>query len=132
MTATFTGIRAAAIALLLAGAAPLSAQDADPPAAAETEDAAAEGQESRPGAPRDEGRAEEGTDGAGEAAAGEEAGASDGAEGEAATGDEDGPLVVETEDGSVLDDQTYEGENDDFIPSEEIPVDEPIPFPSDI
>ena len=35
-------------------------------------------------------------------------------------------------DDSVLDDQTYEGDDDVFIPSEEVPVDEPIPFPSDI
>ncbi len=35
-------------------------------------------------------------------------------------------------DESVLDDQTYEGEDDGFIPSEEVPVDEPIPFPTDI
>ncbi len=35
-------------------------------------------------------------------------------------------------DESVLDDQTYEGDDDVFIPSEEVPVDEPIPFPTDI
>lgn len=43
-----------------------------------------------------------------------------------------GPVVVEVEEGGVLDDQTFEGEDDDFIPSEEIPVDQPIPFPTDI
>lgn len=44
-----------------------------------------------------------------------------------------GPLVLEdAPDDSVLDDQTYGGENDEFIPSEEIPVDEPIPYPTDI
>ena len=31
-----------------------------------------------------------------------------------------------------LDDQTYEEDEDDFVPSEEIPADEPIPFPSNI
>lgn len=31
-----------------------------------------------------------------------------------------------------LDDQTYEGDDDVFVPTEEIPADEPIPFPSDI
>jgi hypothetical protein len=35
-------------------------------------------------------------------------------------------------DDSELDDQTYESDGDVFIPSEEIPADEPIPFPSDI
>lgn len=59
------------------------------------------------------------------------------AEGETAAEDapegEDGPtVVVDDEEGSVLDDQTFEGEEDDFIPTEEIPVDEPIPFPTDI
>lgn len=36
------------------------------------------------------------------------------------TGDED------------LDEQTYEEDEDDFVPTEEIPADEPIPFPSNI
>lgn len=31
-----------------------------------------------------------------------------------------------------LDEQTYEEDDDDFIPTEEIPADEPIPFPSNI
>ena len=31
-----------------------------------------------------------------------------------------------------LDVQTYEEDDDDFVPSEEIPADEPIPFPSNI
>ena len=35
-------------------------------------------------------------------------------------------------DDSDLDDQTYESVDDVFVPSEEIPADEPIPFPSDI
>ena len=39
---------------------------------------------------------------------------------EVITGDED------------LDEQTYEDDEDDFVPTEEIPADEPIPFPSNI
>jgi hypothetical protein len=35
-------------------------------------------------------------------------------------------------DDSDLDEQTYEEDDDDFIPTEEIPADEPIPFPSNI
>jgi hypothetical protein len=35
-------------------------------------------------------------------------------------------------DDSDLDDPTYESDDDIFVPSEEIPADEPIPFPSDI
>ena len=35
-------------------------------------------------------------------------------------------------DDSDLDDQTYEEDDDDFVPTEEIPADEPIPFPSNI
>jgi len=31
-----------------------------------------------------------------------------------------------------LDLQTYEEDEDDFVPTEEIPADEPIPFPSNI
>ena len=31
-----------------------------------------------------------------------------------------------------LDEQTYEEDDDDFVPTEEIPADEPIPFPTDI
>ena len=35
-------------------------------------------------------------------------------------------------DDSDLDEQTYEEDDDDFVPSEEIPADQPIPFPSNI
>ena len=35
-------------------------------------------------------------------------------------------------DDSDLDEQTYEEDGDDFVPTEEIPADEPIPFPSNI
>jgi len=37
-----------------------------------------------------------------------------------------------SEDDSDLDLQTYEENDDVFVPTEEIPTDEPIPFPSDI
>jgi hypothetical protein len=36
------------------------------------------------------------------------------------------------EDDADLDKQTYEEDEDDFIPTEEIPADEPIAFPSNI
>lgn len=39
--------------------------------------------------------------------------------------------IEDTEDAD-LDEQTYEQDDDDFIPTEEIPADEPIPFPSNI
>jgi hypothetical protein len=39
--------------------------------------------------------------------------------------------AAETDD-SDLDVQTYEEDEDDFVPTEEIPTDEPIPFPSNI
>jgi len=35
-------------------------------------------------------------------------------------------------DDSDLDQQTYEEDEDDFVPTEEIPAGEPIPFPSNI
>jgi len=38
----------------------------------------------------------------------------------------------EETDDSDLDDQSYEEDEDDFVPTEEIPADEPIPFPSNI
>jgi hypothetical protein len=45
--------------------------------------------------------------------------------------DEDG-ADEEAVDDADLDMQTYDEDDDDFIPSEEIPADEPIPFPSNI
>lgn len=44
---------------------------------------------------------------------------------------DDGVLDEAFEDES-LDEQTYEEDEDDFVPTEEIPADEPIPFPSNI
>lgn len=35
-------------------------------------------------------------------------------------------------DDADLDLQTYEEDDDDFVPTEEIPADEPIPFPTNI
>jgi len=35
-------------------------------------------------------------------------------------------------DDSDLDEQTYEEDDDDFVPTEEIPADVPIPFPTNI
>ena len=46
----------------------------------------------------------------------------DGVAGSDARGDED----------ADLDEQTYQADEDDFVPTEEIPADEPIPFPSNI
>ena len=40
--------------------------------------------------------------------------------------------VTDDVDDSDLDEQTYEEDDDDFVPTEEIPADEPIPFPSNI
>ncbi len=39
---------------------------------------------------------------------------------------------VDDVDDADLDEQTYEDDEDDFIPTEEIPADQPIPFPTNI
>lgn len=57
-------------------------------------------------------------------------GAADGADDDATS--DDGTADDEVIDDSDLDEQVYEEDEDDFIPSEEIPVDEAIPFPIDI
>ena len=56
------------------------------------------------------------------------------AEEPAAGGDDSADAAAEDEeiDDSDLDEQTYEQEDEGFIPTEEIPADEPIPFPSNI
>lgn len=41
---------------------------------------------------------------------------------------DDAKLVVDDD----LDDQLYEEDDNEFVPTEEIPADEPIPFPSNI
>jgi hypothetical protein len=55
---------------------------------------------------------------------------------ETETADSAESLEAVTEDEVVddadLDAQTYEEDDDDFVPTEEIPADEPIPFPSNI
>lgn len=57
------------------------------------------------------------------------------ASGESASGeaesDEGGP-VVGLDEIPELDRQTHEKDDDDFVPTEEIPVDQSIPFPTDI
>jgi len=66
-----------------------------------------------------------------------------GAQEEQPTGDAETPAESPTDtaadadtseevDDSDLDEQTYEEDDDDFVPTEEIPADEPIPFPSNI
>lgn len=46
--------------------------------------------------------------------------------------DADDGVLDEAFDDETLDEQTYEEDEDDFVPTEEIPADEPIPFPSNI
>lgn len=46
--------------------------------------------------------------------------------------DADDGVLDEAFDDATLDEQTYEEDEDDFVPTEEIPADEPIPFPSNI
>jgi hypothetical protein len=92
--------------LMLAGA-PALGQDAEP--AGEVDDAAAATSRDDADAP-----------GADEAADGSEAA-------------EDGPAIdLDDPEFADLDQQTYEEDDDDFVPTEEIPADEAIPFPSDI
>jgi len=49
-----------------------------------------------------------------------------------ADSDQSGEVADEAVDDSDLDEQSYEEDDDDFVPTEEIPADEPIPFPSNI
>ena len=60
-----------------------------------------------------------------------EAGIAEAGTAEAGTA-EDESGIPDVDEKTVLDDQTFEGEDDDFIPTEEIPLSEPIPFPTDI
>ena len=60
------------------------------------------------------------------AAAQDEATASEDDEAEESEIDLDDPALAD------LDIQTYEEDDDDFVPTEEIPADEAIPFPTDI
>ena len=45
--------------------------------------------------------------------------------------DDDSSIDTEIDD-KDLDEQVYEDDDDDFVPTEEIPADTPIPFPSNI
>lgn len=54
-----------------------------------------------------------------------------GAPAEDDTADEAGP-AVDLDADPELDQQTHARDDDEFVPSEEIPVDEAIPFPTDI
>lgn len=51
---------------------------------------------------------------------------------DAATAEEVDAIVDADFEDTALDEQSYEEDDDDFVPSEEIPADEPIPFPSNI
>jgi hypothetical protein len=55
-----------------------------------------------------------------------------GATADEASTDDAVTAVDEDPDDADLDEQTYEEDDDDFIPTEEIPADEPIAFPSNI
>ena len=57
--------------------------------------------------------------------------AADEAEDVAAAGDEDDIDLDDIEDAD-LDLQVYEEDDDDFVPTEEVPADQAIPFPTDI
>lgn len=46
--------------------------------------------------------------------------------------DEEDAEAEEDVDDADLDEQTYQKDDDDFVPSEEVPADEPIPFPTNI
>ena len=93
--------------------------------------------EAEPPAPVGEGAAGENAAGEESAAAGERA---DGVTGEApadaaadeAEAEEEAGPAVGLDEIPELDEQTYEKDDDDFIPTEEIPVDQAIPFPTDI
>ena len=47
-------------------------------------------------------------------------------------GTEEPPVEAEEIDEEGLDDQGFTDEDDDFLPSEDIPADQSIPFPADI
>ncbi len=68
-----------------------------------------------------------------EADADADAAVADGDEPDAETDDEDEP-DIDLDDPAFadLDEQNYEEPEDDFIPTEEIPADQAIPFPTDI
>jgi hypothetical protein len=125
-----------ALKLLLAAAAslvlalPAWAQDAEEEPAATEAPAEASGEAAQPeNADEEPAAGEDAAAGAAESTGEEAAGEAAGTAGEEAA---DAPVVVDVEEGTVIDDQTFEGEDDDFIPSEEIQIDQAIPFPTDI
>jgi hypothetical protein len=68
-----------------------------------------------------------------EAAATEDATAADLDEAAEPEAIDDEPLIdLDDPDLADLDRQTYEEDDDDFVPTEEVPADEAIPFPTDI
>lgn len=105
------------LSLLLA--APAWAQDesgdVEEPASADTEEAAESDEAGETGE-------------VGEPDEPEEAAADD----EAEADDEVSQIIDPEFDDAGLDEQSYEEDDDDFVPSQEIPADEPIPFPSNI
>lgn len=64
--------------------------------------------------------------------AGEVAEVPEGDESDAAVADEEDEIDLDNPEDADLDEQTYEEDDDDFVSSEEIPADEPVPFPSNI
>lgn len=132
---------AAAVALLLAGG-PARSQDAPGGAAPSTKAEADAGSAGDEGGARARGATDDkaGDEGAAAKPGGQAEGKGAGEADAKGAGEADakadkadgGPTVVDEEEGSVLDDQTFEGEDDDFTPSEEVPVDQPIPYPTDI
>lgn len=110
MAAAFSAIAAtAAIALL--SASPAWSQDQD-----------------QAGEPAPAAENADGVAGNADGVAGE--GPADPASGEAESGD--GGPAVGLDEIPELDRQTHEEDDDDFVPTEEIPVDQSIPFPTDI
>jgi hypothetical protein len=51
---------------------------------------------------------------------------------EAASENDDPVIDLDDPDFADLDRQSYEEDDDDFVPTEEVPADEAIPFPTDI
>jgi len=86
---------------------------------------AALAQEAPPAGEPDAPPSAEAADAGGDTAGGEKAAQDTGSE----AGDEEDLYDFDISD---LDDQTYEEDDDGFVPTEEIPADEPIPFPTDI
>ncbi len=98
----------ALVALLLAW--PLAAQEEDAPAPAETS----------------------GTGETNESSESDESGGSGESTDTEVAETADDEIDLDNPDDADLDEQTYEEDDDDFVPTQEIPSDTPIPFPSNI